>query len=327
MVELLRVGPSRPIPSFVIEEMMRVPDIMRKCVVFVGADITGQFIPYGTGFITMVVRHGMTFQFLVTAHHVINDIPGDVFAMRLNRNAGTAVSISLEKSKIILHRTRGCDIAMICIPTYGHDVYDYRFLPLDRQTLTKERNELWDIGIGDEVVTIGLYTSHFGETKNIPVVRVGHLAMLPEEPVPGPFGDYIEAYLVELRSIAGLSGSPVFINVPSTTVKKGKFQYLGGMRLLPLGMMLGYHVVESKEDQVIVPRIQARVTVASGMDATNSIDQRNTGFGIVVPIERVFDIFEREDFIKAINQVAAEYNSRDNGFRRASGPEKSEKSG
>ena len=72
------------------------------------------------------------------------------------------------------------------------------------------KEAVWLPTVGDEVATVGLYTSHHGHTKNIPVVRVGHISMLPDEPVMSTRG-YVEAYLVEVRSIVGLSGSPVYI--------------------------------------------------------------------------------------------------------------------
>jgi len=65
--------------------------------------------------------------------------------------------------------------------------------------------------VGDEVFLAGLFTEVKETTKNIPIVRIGNLAMMPGEKIPFKDGRLIEAYLVESRSIGGLSGSPVFI--------------------------------------------------------------------------------------------------------------------
>jgi len=66
------------------------------------------------------------------------------------------------------------------------------------------------LGVGDEVFATGLFTEVTETTRNIPIVRTGTVAMIPGEKIP--FGkNLIEAYLVELRSIGGLSGSPVFV--------------------------------------------------------------------------------------------------------------------
>jgi hypothetical protein len=67
-----------------------------------------------------------------------------------------------------------------------------------------------DLGVGDEVFITGLFTKVTETTKNIPIVRTGTVAMMPGEEIP--FGNnLIEAYLIESRSIGGLSGSPVFV--------------------------------------------------------------------------------------------------------------------
>jgi hypothetical protein len=67
-----------------------------------------------------------------------------------------------------------------------------------------------NLGVGDEVFITGLFTETAETTRDIPIVRVGTVAMIPGEKLP--FKDrLIEAYLIECRSIGGLSGSPVFV--------------------------------------------------------------------------------------------------------------------
>ena len=58
--------------------------------------------------------------------------------------------------------------------------------------------------------SVGLFTKYFGRSNLIPIVRTGNIAMMPKEKVPlGSFG-LTDAYLIEGRSIGGLSGSPIF---------------------------------------------------------------------------------------------------------------------
>lgn len=68
------------------------------------------------------------------------------------------------------------------------------------------------IGIGDDVFAIGLFTRKSGEERNTPIMRSGIIASMPEEPFEVEEGQH-DAYLVELRSIGGISGSPVFVNL------------------------------------------------------------------------------------------------------------------
>jgi len=65
--------------------------------------------------------------------------------------------------------------------------------------------------------------------------------------------------------------------------------------MLPLGILVGYHLVESKEDQIPVPRHQLHTQAAGSGERWESPDQRNTGFGVVIPFERVFDMVESEN--------------------------------
>ena len=285
-------------PYFVIEAMMRVHRDIRKCVVYVGLEAAGGFVPLGTGFIVAIpFTETHAFMYLVTARHLIDEyIMGDTLWMRLNRLSGIAESIALSRHNMITHPTRHDDIALFGLPWLGIDVYDYRALILSRERLQVGRSEMWDIGVGDEVVAIGLYTSHYGVTKNIPVTRIGNIALLPEEPVRIPGGHYADAYLIELRTIAGLSGSPVFVNTPTVQVRDGQLKYVkDGIpeALNPLGVLVAYHVVESAEDQVGVPRYQGQEDAGTIRD---SIDQRNTGFGVVIPIEHILDLVELPEF-------------------------------
>ncbi len=68
-----------------------------------------------------------------------------------------------------------------------------------------------DLGLGDEVFLTGLFHSHHGRQRNIPIVRAGNIAAMPEEKIHTDKFGFIDAYLVEARSIGGISGSPVFI--------------------------------------------------------------------------------------------------------------------
>jgi len=83
--------------------------------------------------------------------------------------------------------------------------------------LDDDRMKEHGISGGDEVFITGLFTKAKGELRNIPIVRTGNVALIPDpgELVPnvkmnGHVAD-AEVYLIEARSIGGLSGSPVFV--------------------------------------------------------------------------------------------------------------------
>jgi hypothetical protein len=273
---------------------MRVDDLARKAVVFVGSEIAGKFIPLGTGFLAGVRHQNTPLIFVVTADHVIDLIATDSIAVRMNRASGDAAIVKSDKQRVIRSSDRSDDLAVFPLPPTPN-VYDHTSVLLDREDYKKILGEIWKPELGDEIVTAGLYTSQYGSTKNVPVVRIGHIAMLPDEPVLSHRG-IVKAYLVEVKSIAGLSGSPVYINLPHIVVVNGRICIRDGSSLICIGVMLGYHLVASVDDQIFVPQTQ-------GEEVTSefSLDERNTGFAVVAPIEKLFDIMDRRDVQKIMD--------------------------
>ncbi len=70
---------------------------------------------------------------------------------------------------------------------------------------------LWDELLGAEVMMVGRFVGHDGKQRNAPSLRFGNVAMLPEEPIEHGWGFGQESFLVEMRSLPGYSGSPVFL--------------------------------------------------------------------------------------------------------------------
>ena len=280
---------------------MRVDDQARKSVVFVGARHGDRFTPLGTGFLASVRYQTVPLIpliFVVTADHVVEQIAGDNIAVRLNRKSGDVFTVTLEKKNKLTALDKDADLAIFFLPTPIPDDCDHTSVLLDRSEFKAILDEIWAPGLGDEIVTAGLYTSHHGVTKNVPVVRIGHIAMLPDkdDPVLTQRGCFLPAYLVEVKSIAGLSGSPVSINLPLMRLVGGKPEFRDGSSLICIGMMLGYHLVASAEDQIVVPKMQGEEP-----QSEYSLDERNTGFAVVVPIEKLFDVMEASDTRKIMD--------------------------
>jgi hypothetical protein len=71
---------------------------------------------------------------------------------------------------------------------------------------------------------------------------VGNLAALSEEKISIGSGKEIEGYLIEARSIGGLSGSPVFLNLGSVRSIGGQVKHALGIptRIFLLGLIHGH---------------------------------------------------------------------------------------
>jgi hypothetical protein len=127
----------------------------------------------------------------------------------------------------------------------------------------------------------GLFRSHYGQQRNIPIIRTGNIAMMIGEKVKTNHCGYTDAYLVEARSIAGLSGSPVFINTDSRT----GYPALGHHTYL-LGLMHGHFDVQNLKDDVVID---------TDDEKTQGI---NTGIGVVIPVEKILETLYQPELIR-----------------------------
>ena len=216
---------------------MRAHSTLQNCVVFIGVEHQGRFTPLGTGFFVAVSVEDVHYTYIATASHVIDQVSGEFVSIRLNRKGGGAECIRINKSTVSRNET--CDLSVFPVAA-DSSVYDYKMIPTLRRNQEALRREVWDWTHGDEVCVLGLYTSHYGAVRNTPVLRIGNIAAMLEEPVRGPGGNYMEAYLIELKTIAGLSGSPVFVNPPRVTMRNGQFVHWKGDEpaVIPLGILL-----------------------------------------------------------------------------------------
>lgn len=94
--------------------------------------------------------------------------------------------------------------------------------PNQIQFLTREKTQS-DLNpvLGDEVIMVGRYIDHAGTERNLPSVRYGNISMLNWEPLWHDEGYWEDSYVVEMRSLSGFSGSPVFMFRETHVVEQG----------------------------------------------------------------------------------------------------------
>src|SRR5205807_6043235 len=141
------------------------------------------------------------------------------------------------------------------------------------------------VGVGDELFITGLFTEAPGIARNMPIVRHGNIAMLPEEQIQTELG-YADVYLAEVRSIGGISGSPVFVRAIEEEQESPARDSVKGMKLL--GLMQGHwDIKESEMNQPAIAHIGKRKGV-------------NLGIGVVTPASKILDILNSPDNQEAI---------------------------
>jgi hypothetical protein len=245
------------------------------------------------------VGDGTAFPFLITADHVLDLVEGDSIWVRMNLRSGGCDAVKIKKGNG--RRDYKSDVAVLSLDA-DFNLFDCQAVALDRAEFGKQRAK-WEWDIGDEVAILGLYGTHFGQLKNVPVTRIGHISLMPGEPVISHRGEIV-AYLVEGKSISGLSGSPVFVNAPQVKIDNGRWGVLTGPLLIPMGMVLGYHSVESKEDQISVPEMHGE----NVEDDAPPVD-RNTGLTTVVPFEAILDMVEHGEIASAMKSATERRNT------------------
>jgi hypothetical protein len=192
--------------------------------------------------------------------------------------SGAIIELELLLSNWRFHPTdNSIDVAVIeqGIPSNADQLVLPLSLGADREKFDKN-----DIDLGDEVFISGLFVHHYGKHRNIQIVRVGNLAALNEEKV-GTKRGLIDAYLIEARSIGGLSGSPVFLNLGTSRLIEGalKFHSDGPMCFL-LGLIHGHFDVTAGD------------TLVDGSMEDAARESVNSGIAIVVPFEKIWEVVD-----------------------------------
>lgn len=233
-----------------VVNVMRIPDGLLKSVGFVSRyDPEGEGIRIrfgGTAFIVGVLMEpNIGLAHIVTAKHVAEAIEPAEAVIAMNAKDGGPLFLRTGGQKWFYHPTEkdSVDVAVLPFGSNRFQDYDIEWIP-ETIFATDQRITDFHIGLGDEIVIIGLFTRFFGSTLLTPLVRTGNIAMMPKDRLPiRNFGE-MEAYLAEGRSIGGLSGSPVFVrdtvNMPTQTAQGARANISGLGAIHLLGLMHGH---------------------------------------------------------------------------------------
>jgi len=264
---------------------MLVPDEVRKCVAFICYRVTDGIKLAGTCFFMHIpiVNTEFGFGYIITAKHVIEGIKQESIDqkvyIRFNiKNKGVKLMRASINSWLYHPEDSTVDVAVM--KWKPPDIVDYLSLDVSKAA-TDEVIKTEGIGVGEEVFLTGLFINHYGKERNIPIVRIGNIAAMPEERVKTRDFGAIEAYLVEARSIGGLSGSPVFAHLVGTR-HMGKTSKFEAGKVYLLGLMHGHWDLP----------VLGADELAKDM---SNIEQVNMGIAIVVPASKILEVLDRKE--------------------------------
>lgn len=192
--------------------MPRIQDVFTSCAVYIYKSLedaqNGESYG-GSGFLTHVTlkeNPDWANVYVVTNAHVVRRAKNPV--IRLNRKDGGTECIPTNSENWFQH-PYGDDVSVL---PFDIEFENLKFWSIDpKYFLTSETVFDEDIGIGDDTVMVGRFISHEGRQQNNPAVRFGNIAMMADEKIEVDGGLPQEAFLVEMRSLPGYSGSPVFV--------------------------------------------------------------------------------------------------------------------
>jgi len=269
----------------------RIPDVHLQAVVFIypsrEAAKQGQRVG-GSGFVVEYPTQvpGIALPYVVTNGHVIDS--GGQW-VRFNIPGGTYVH-HVPPEEWLTFPPDDFATAPLNLPFH---VRPYA-IPLAGSCVDRDTSQRLRLGQGDEIYMVGRFIGHGGRESNNPVARFGNISLMPSavDPVLDGRRNHVEAYLVEMRSRSGFSGSPVFTfiverndrgQIPNPTNVS-----MGGTILALLGIDTGHKV-----EPIIVKGRKG----TGEYEETDLFIDYPSDLAIVSPTWKITDRLERQDAV------------------------------
>ncbi len=281
---------------------MKIHDDMVKCVAFILVGVqdeqTGKEIrkPVATCFFVGVSTDNFfTDVYAITARHVIDGIRSSGKGyIRFNRIDGGSVDYGFDPHKCL--ESLSSDVAVVVLR--APEGCDFRWIPMT-SIATAERLTKDDIGIGDEVFFVSLFSEFPGYERNQPILRFGNISLMPREKLhlrlsPGSHPVPVSAYLVESISWGGESGSPAFVFLGVDRAGYAIALRGGESHVYLLGLVHGHYPMKTEVD-------------FTGDFLGSATVDLNAGMAVVIPAQDIVDLLMREEVVKDRNKALEEY--------------------
>jgi len=306
------------------EAAMQIDEEILACVGFIGEPSEQGFVAAGTCFFVYLVEETESFQYIVTARHLVRPVrPGGkellpldgIVRIRVSRKTKPPHIIKTVRKEWIVHHNRHVDVCVRQFDLRAEDPDDdfhLNELSIGGPTsiLYHERN-YGPIAIGDEIFIPSVFVPHVGEKRNIPIVRIGHIAARPIESIRAG-SPTLPAYLIETKSLGGTSGAPIFLHLLPTlprNTRHSKPTQIG--RLVPyalIGMVLGSHSGKYASDFVESDNEENLISKDADF---------NAGISVALPIQIVLDVLN-SDKLKRSRTATIEAIKKQSGYRPSS---------
>jgi hypothetical protein len=205
----------------------------------------------GTGFFFQLLKGSeKSLPVIVTNRHVVEKMGACSFSVHKDSNGSAhktdVVDITIQniQTRLVMHPTE--DLAIIPIGDIIQrqaEINTPLYIAWMDNTIIPTNHILESLNPLEEVLTVGFPGNFYDTLHNIPLFHSGHTSTPPNMPFATDYDEgrrhSSRTFLVDLATMPGSSGSPVFIfNENGYSDRKGN-HFLGGQRLLLIGVVFG----------------------------------------------------------------------------------------
>ena len=265
---------------------MRLPDRILHTAFLIGfKKETPQYA--GSGFVVDVPgAHGNSHLYVVTAKHLAARMECCPIIMGFNNRDGSKALVEAENVHWYTHPTEASavDVAVTPFAPAQWDLLDLEPVP-EHLFSSDERMRKASIGVGDEITAVGVFTRFSYEDRHQPIVRTGHVAMLPTLRIPVKNFEPMEAYIAEIE---GLSGSPIWVR-PTAYLnaaqkdgaeEKPSVLFSGDTDVIFFGLLLGRWEISERAMQGLSAQYTKNMT---------------SGMSIIVPAHKILEVINQPE--------------------------------
>lgn len=258
------------------EPFVRLDPQLLECVVYLYPDAPKAERREGfggTGFLVGVSTLFGQRSFIVTNRHVVED---GHCTLSFNTRDGATKILETDEREWRYHQDNNWDVAVHVIDHLPN--YKLRHLPTP-MLLEEIDLERMDMRLGDELALIGRHITFDGLQQNTPTARFGQIAQMPGDPITDERGRSAPCFLVQIHSLPGFSGSPVFLiqNIIEKNMEQDMLAVGGGVPIKLLGVNCGHVAVSAP-------------IYSGGTAVKDIIASANTGITRVLPAWVVHEV-------------------------------------
>lgn len=227
----------------------------------------------GSGFVAQVPgARGKSHFYIVTAKHLAERMECCPIIMGFSYKDGSKALLEADDVHWYVHPTESgaVDAAITPFAPSQWNLLGIEPVPTDLFA-SSEKVRGGSIGVGDEITAITEFTRFtFGEDRHMPIIRTGHLAMLPALPLPVKSFDPMEAYVGEIE---GLSGSPVWTRPTASS---------GEPNPILLGLLHGQWEIAAGAVRGLSAQYTSKIT---------------SGMSLIVPAHKILEVINQPELV------------------------------